>query len=313
MSEERTASALAKNQEHGGYETESDRPAALNVGHQLRLAREARGVSIDEASAALKLSPRQVEALEANEWSHLPKTIIRGFVRNYARYLDLDAAQFMAALDSMPLPKGPELAVQVGAPVSMPREGRVDRRDYVRVFAGLVALILAISAYFFVPAEMWRSTLDSIKELAQTKKAATEMVPEPPAAKESGTDSRANVAAPELTPVPDTVVSGPAAPASSAVTAPALVEQSSTPTAPSPSSDLLVFSFAQPSWVEVRDRSGQVVFSQLSQAGTRREVSGHPPFSLVVGNASHVTLQYKGKSVDLSKRSKDDVARLTLE
>ena len=63
----------------------------------------------------------------------------------------------------------------------------------------------------------------------------------------------------------------------------------------------------------MKDKSGQVVFSQLSPAGSLREVSGQPPFSVVVGNAGNVTLQYKGKDVDLTKRSKDDVARLILE
>ena len=81
----------------------------------------------------------------------------------------------------------------------------------------------------------------------------------------------------------------------------------------SSSGEALVFAFSQPSWVEVRDRSGQIVFSQLSEAGSRREVTGQPPFSLVVGNASHVTLQFRGKPVDFSKRSKEDVARLTLQ
>ena len=38
-----------------------------------------------------------------------------------------------------------------------------------------------------------------------------------------------------------------------------------------------------------------------------------PPFSLIIGNASHVTLSYQGKPVDLSNRSKGDVARITLK
>ena len=76
----------------------------------------------------------------------------------------------------------------------------------------------------------------------------------------------------------------------------------------------LKFGFDPPSWVEVRDRSGQVIFSQFCSAGSQREIEGQPPFALVVGNSSHVTLLYNGKAVDLSKhRSKDDVARLTLE
>ena len=72
-------------------------------------------------------------------------------------------------------------------------------------------------------------------------------------------------------------------------------------------------SFGQPSWVEIRDRSGQIVFSQLNPAGSQREIEGQAPFTLVIGNASSVTVQYKGKTVDLTQRSKDDVARLTLD
>jgi len=75
----------------------------------------------------------------------------------------------------------------------------------------------------------------------------------------------------------------------------------------------LRFVFSKPSWVEVRDRTGQTIFSQLSPGGSERTVEGTPPFNVVIGNAVHVTLTYKGQNIDLSKRSKDDVARLTLE
>lgn len=282
----------------------------VNVGLQLRAARETRGVSIDEVSSALKLSPRQVEALEANDWSRLPKTVIRGFVRNYARFLDLDAAYLMEALDGMTLPQGPELKVQVGSPVSMPKEGGADRKDYVRFFSGLIVLLLAILAYYYVPAETWRTTLDSIKEMVQTKKKVAEPATE--SVKDIGTVSAIDVSPPTAIAVSD----APASPESSTRADSSSPGNAGPLPVPAPSSsaaNTLVFSFSQPSWVEVRDRSGQIVFSQLSQAGSRREVSGQPPFSLVVGNASHVTLQYKGNPVDLSKRSKDDVARLTLE
>jgi cytoskeleton protein RodZ len=75
----------------------------------------------------------------------------------------------------------------------------------------------------------------------------------------------------------------------------------------------LKLSFAQPSWVEIRDRSGQIIFSQLNPAGSQRDIEGQPPFALVIGNATNVTVQYKGKVIELSQRSKDDVARLNLD
>jgi cytoskeleton protein RodZ len=72
----------------------------------------------------------------------------------------------------------------------------------------------------------------------------------------------------------------------------------------------LKLSFARPAWVEVRDGRGQIVFAEMSPAGSQREIDGLPPFSLVVGNAAHVTLEYRGRMIALAPRSKDDVARL---
>ena len=309
MSEEKLSTDYAGDPIHAESEGMPEE-RGVNVGLQLRTARESRGVSVEEVSLALKLSLRQVEALEANDWSRLPKTVIRGFVRNYARFLDLDATSFMVALDGMTLPQGPELRVPIGAPVTMPKEGGTDRRDYVRVFSGLIVLLLAVLAYYLVPAETWWTTLESIKELVQTKQNVINPATDP--ANEAGVVTPStHVAVPAVVAVSDSPEL-PASPPDAVPLTPAIAEPLPV-SASSSSANTLVFAFSQPAWVEVRDRSGQIVFSQLSQAGSRREVNGLPPFSLVVGNASYVTLQYRGHPVDLSKRSKDDVARLTLE
>ena len=281
--------------------------AMTSVGQQLQKARLAKGLTADEVAKALKLSPRQVVAMEDDDWSSLPcNTIIRGFVRNYARLLGLNADSLMSQLDSLTLPQGPELEVTVGTPVSMPAEGRVDRRDFARVLSGLLVLVLAVAAYFFFPQELWLSTLSALKTATQRDEVVVEKAPaEPEAAK-----------APEAAPVQTDALPAavqPAATPPAAEPAPVATPSSPATTPASTSANVLKFSFAQPSWVEVRDRNGQVIFSKKNDAGTEREIEGQPPFAVVIGNAGHVTLQYKGKAVDLSKRSKEDVARLTLE
>ena len=66
--------------------------SAASPGARLRRAREARGESVHEAAFAIKLSPRQIEALENDDFAALPgMAFVRGFARNYARYLGLDA------------------------------------------------------------------------------------------------------------------------------------------------------------------------------------------------------------------------------
>jgi cytoskeleton protein RodZ len=105
----------------------------------------------------------------------------------------------------------------------------------------------------------------------------------------------------------------PAAPQAAATAQPADAPAAVTPPPVVSSGKALRFTFAQPSWVEVRDKSGQIIYSQLNPAGSEREVEGLPPYALVVGNAGNVTVRYQGRAIDLQPRSKDDVARVTVE
>jgi cytoskeleton protein RodZ len=80
-----------------------------------------------------------------------------------------------------------------------------------------------------------------------------------------------------------------------------------------PGEHVVRFRFEQESWVEIRDRNGSRIFSQLNPAGTTQVVSGLPPLSLVVGNAAGVRLMHNDQLVNLAPHVKVDVARLTLE
>jgi cytoskeleton protein RodZ len=47
--------------------------------------------------------------------------------------------------------------------------------------------------------------------------------------------------------------------------------------------------------------------------GSVEPVKGVPPFDIILGNAHVVTLVFRGKSVDLSPYTRQNVARLTLQ
>ena len=294
--EQRVDLEVAATQDGG---TEASITLSLSVGQQLRLAREAKGLTLADVARSLKLSTRQVEALEAEDWPNLPgKTIIRGFVRNEARLLGLNPDVLMSALDTLNMPLAPELEMTTGASVSIPQESSADRRDYVRVFSGLIILSLAIAAFFFFPADLWQTTLSALKAASQPNEVV--VVNEPASSVDKANTPEVAIAtAPPKTLVPPDVA--------------AIPESSASSLSPTASSTTLRFGFTKPAWVEVRDRSGQIIFSKLSQSGSQQDIEGQPPFALIVGNATYVTLEYKGKPVELSNRSKDDVSRLTLE
>lgn len=85
-------------------ETLPPQHSTLDVGMTLRKAREGMGLSVHDIANRIKFSPRQVEALEANDFENLPRTtFLRGFVRSYARVLQLDETPLIAALPRDPV------------------------------------------------------------------------------------------------------------------------------------------------------------------------------------------------------------------
>src|SRR3989440_10746425 len=65
-------------------------------GEELRREREIRGISLKEIADATKISKRFLEAIERNDHKTLPAPVFtRGFVREYARYLGLNAEEMV--------------------------------------------------------------------------------------------------------------------------------------------------------------------------------------------------------------------------
>ncbi|HXU20268.1 MAG TPA: RodZ domain-containing protein [Verrucomicrobiae bacterium] len=66
-------------------------------GEHLKREREMRGVSLNEISAATRISTRFLEAIENDRWNELPGGAFnRGFIRSIARYLGLDEDSIVA-------------------------------------------------------------------------------------------------------------------------------------------------------------------------------------------------------------------------
>ena len=65
--------------------------------------------------------------------------------------------------------------------------------------------------------------------------------------------------------------------------------------------------------MEVRDATGQIIFTGQYGPGIRQVVAGQPPFQLVIGSAAGVELRYDDVAVDLKPHTRAEVARLTLE
>lgn len=296
----------------------------LGIGARLRAAREAKGWSAQDAGSRLRLMSRQIEAIEAEDFSSLGQPVFaRGFVRNYARLLGLDPDELLDQMTIVKVPRAQE-------PESLPFTPGQEFWKSPWVLGGIAAVILAVA----IPLGLyWWLTSDE-PEPAAPVVVENPLPPPPPPAPVLETQQPAAADAPATgepavepaTPAPADAQPAPAQAAQPQSATPA-VPQASSPVAvpaqaparpaspaaaaPVPATGLRL-QFDEISWVQVRDSSGQIVHSGLNPAGSSVDVAGKAPFYLVVGNAEKVRVVYKGKTVDLAPFTSVNVARLTL-
>lgn len=71
------------------------------IGERLEEARKRKGVSIREAAEITKIRGDYLQKFEANTFEiDLPPLYLRGFIRTYAKYLELDAERIVADVDA---------------------------------------------------------------------------------------------------------------------------------------------------------------------------------------------------------------------
>lgn len=300
---------------------EAPAAAGPRPGRVLAEARERRNQTVAEIAQQLKLSPHQIEALEADDYARLPGAVfVRGFVRNYARLVDLDGEALVARLE---LSQTATTAINA-VPHSQNIPFQDTRSARWPLLAAAVALLAAIvlifewlmpdaaeapasaSAPVAVPLPVNPAPVLSVVEATET------VAPAAPPVDVSAVQAVSSSAISAAATPPAVAVPAVIAP----VASPAVPSATAAPVAAKPAAaggSELRFVFERQSWVEVRDRNDRVVFSQLNPAGAMQTVQGAAPLNVVIGNAAGVKLSYKGKAVDLAPHTKTDVARLVLE
>lgn len=288
--------------------------AAATIGQTLRSAREAQGLGVEEVAGRLRLMQRQVVAIEADDFASLGQPVFaRGFVRNYAKLLDLPADELTARMSG----DTAETAVVSKAPPPPARSWL----SSPWLILGLLGLLLLVAAP--VGLYLWLNSGDDPEaaqpfyvlpaDAARAPAAQASAEPVQPAASSGPAQAaESDISTPSLP--PPAPVSPPAE--LPAAFAPREAARPATPPAPAEAaapSRVMQFEFGGESWVEIRDGTGRMVHRQLNIPGSQVEVTGQPPFDLVVGNAAQVRMTYNGRPIDLRPYIEVTVARFTLE
>jgi cytoskeleton protein RodZ len=289
-------------------------PPALSPGEVLRNAREARGESLVDVAQILKLSAQQLEALESGRFDVLPgPTFVRGFLRNYARYLGISPDPLLEGVSAR-TPTTADLTsmLKLDGNVQPAARPRPQGKAFPVALLILTALVLAGLAYaaiklhWFDRVRFNSSAAASVSAPAHGKsvqyKQKIVTIQPPELALPDLVDT-----APESSSDPPQMGEAEGDPATG--TALALTEPGAAPIVPT-----LRLSFNASTLAQVRDSSGRLIFARTGAKGSTSSIKGTPPFQVMIKHAKNVELEFNGKEVDLKGHTtRDGVARLVLQ
>ncbi len=296
----------------------------LGAGAHLRMQREALSWSIEQVANQLNLAPRQILALEEDNYTALPGIAsARGFIRAYAKLLKIDAAPLLATMPSAmeqhaeTLQGRPPLATPFLDTARLPSS--VQRSSASRIMLGALLLAALVGAAYGthqlglvrIPEFYW---LQQNVRAIENEPSSTPEISNPPVVSMAAVNGVDNV---DKLGANMVVESGNVALSEGVMEAGQRVAGQVDVVAVADKNGLTI-KLREDSWIEIKRLGGgnganNVVHARLMKAGTTERIDLVGPVALTVGNAAGVDATWRGEPLDLKAGVKSNVARLHLK
>ncbi len=309
-------------------------------GEQLLEARERAGVSPREMADRLNWLPAHLIAIEQNRFDDLrSQAFVRGYLRAYARALELNEDAIVGLYNA----RTPEAAQAERDAIAVRRgEGPGSTNSVLWIVLGcLFAALLVVMVWW----KQQPSSPGGDTDAEASAGSAVDISAENAAAQELLESTESDAGDGLLQTVEDdsgaaaTLVTDAEVNTANAVTDPSRSAESASlegvaavggemndagsadgdqlaaeqaPFAADNIDNMLRFQFSDECWLEVKDGSGILIYSDLKQAGDTLSLRGDPPFQIVAGNAAAVALTYRGQPVPVTAPPGRNKARVTV-
>ncbi len=308
-------------------DTQTPQAAApvLEAGTILKNRRESLGLTQQQVSSRLKLRVSLIQQIEDNQFdSDQVATFMRGYVRSYAKYVNLDEKVVLEALDH-----AGDVQHQEQEMMSFSRKTKTEKHNsrIMLLTWSIFAVIAGISSLWW-----WQNQQqDTLSQSFVAEETAEEVVVGDLSDDQLTTSLDLIEAETPVVEAPQVVDSEVMADASVAtetmeadvapeveVTAEPVVAAVETEVAepevviPEPVSNELVMQFSSDCWIQVKDATGRTLSTGIKKAGQSLNLSGETPYKVVIGAPEAVSMTFASEPVDLSGYTSGKVARITL-
>ncbi|WP_219860852.1 helix-turn-helix domain-containing protein [Candidatus Pandoraea novymonadis] len=276
---------------------------ATEVGVQLMVLRQVRGICIEEVAARLKVSPLKLRCLESGEWDTLPEiSFLQGVVRGYARIVGANPMELIEPLRPfrhsnafMPPPALDDSSIYTTIPFRSSAFSSAVKWLWMLVVIG--GIVAGVIGYFIRHDNHKLIELDSQRVMANS-----DLITYPDLLHEMITAASGFVSSMSVASLPVRMVEPIELPSDVTLNNGAMNRGN------------LILSLKADSWVEVRQSDGSVLLSQLLSGGDVQDITGDVPLKVVIGNVYGVEhAQFNGQPLELKANNVGNVVRLTLQ
>ncbi|MEZ8414730.1 cytoskeleton protein RodZ [Vibrio splendidus] len=298
---------------------------AIEAGTLLKNKRESLGLTQKQISDRLKLRVTLIQQIEENQFeSDQVATFMRGYIRSYAKYVNLDEKVVLNALHH-----SGDAQHQEQEMLSFSRKTKTEKHNsrIMLLTWSIFAVIVGISSLWWWQNQQQDTLSQSLANTESSEELVVEESLDPELtslevieAEQNTETSPVTENSDELTEVSsaeDSVTLDPVEVLEEAPEAPeaadvASVTKESETVAPEAVVNELVMQFSADCWIQVKDASGKTLSTGIKKAGQTLNLSGTAPYKVILGAPEGVSMTFASEPVDLSGYTSGKVARITL-
>lgn len=320
--------------------SENEPEVPSTVGGRLRAARFDRGEEKNAVAAALKMRMEHLDAIESNDFARLPgRTYAVGFIRAYARHLDLDVESVLQQF------KDETASADYAKPVDLvfpEAQAEIRLPNGSLLILALIVITLVYGLSYLTMPERKAATAaraDSVIVIDEPQAVTAQAQSQTPAAEATTVETATTDAAPQTetqnasfvegdaklpeTKLPDALP--PIASPESVLDTPMqtvayVIADNDFGVAAQPASNeegpsRVTLTALQPTYIQVRERTGKklVLVSRLLNPGESYSAPDRGDLIMQTGNAGGLQVEVDGRVLGVMGRSGEVIARVPLD
>ncbi|MDH5888761.1 cytoskeleton protein RodZ [Vibrio splendidus] len=292
---------------------------AIEAGTLLKNKRESLGLTQKQISDRLKLRVTLIQQIEENQFeSDQVATFMRGYIRSYAKYVNLDEKVVLNALHH-----SGDAQHQEQEMLSFSRKTKTEKHNsrIMLLTWSIFAVIVGISSLWWWQNQQQDTLSQSLANTESSEELVVEESLDPELtslevieAEQNTETSPVTENSDELTEVSsaeDSVTLDPVEVIEEAADVASVTAEPET-VAPEAVVNELVMQFSADCWIQVKDASGKTLSTGIKKAGQTLNLSGTAPYKVILGAPEGVSMTFASEPVDLSGYTSGKVARITL-